>query len=616
MSGDEASLVAAMTPYLSSAVGACAGTVLTTAPDETADAAVSLGRRLLRRIFGSRGEGEPLPVPLADLVADPDDDDALAALRMAVRRALAADPGLAAEARSMLEGMPRVNQRVRAGRDAYAAARDLTIYNVTGDSRPPDVLIPLGPGLPRVKDANELDRHVHHAVLPIPYVRRDAEEQARRYLQAGQPVLLVGPSMVGKTRVAVSVIRDMFADHPLVMPDRAGALDAAGAERGTVVFLDDIDHHIGAGGITDGTLHRLLAAGCVVVATIRLADYDRSQATNRFRSPEWDVLSMFKRVFLDRKLSLDEEDRLREAVADSMVRQRIIRTGLGEYVGAAERIDEVLRYGPSACPVGYALVRGAVDWRCAGMKSPVPASLLRPLAEPYLREIDRFGLSDKRSYQKALQWATRDINPTVALLQRDGSGSFSVFDYALDVLARPGAPIPDTTWQIIVEHAEPDDLIGVGYTAEVIFTRSDVALLAWQKAAESDFADCAPVAACNLAVLAQNCGDLAAAREACQRAIDSGHADHAPMAAVNLGTLLQQQGDVDGARAAYQRAIDSDHCDHAPRGWLGLGTLLEAQGDVAGARAAYLRAADSNHAETAARAGQRLKDLSRHPGTT
>jgi len=80
--------------------------VLAKLRDDAADATVGLGRRLLQRIFGSRGEGEALPGPLADLVADPYDDDALAAARLAIRKALAADPVLAAEVRSMLAGAP------------------------------------------------------------------------------------------------------------------------------------------------------------------------------------------------------------------------------------------------------------------------------------------------------------------------------------------------------------------------------------------------------------------------------------------------------------------------------------------------------------------------------
>jgi len=126
--GDVASLAAEMTPYVSAAVGAYGGAVLAKVRDEAADATVGLGRRLLQRIFGTRGDGEPLPVPLADLAADPRDADALAAVRLVVRKALAADPVLAAEVRSMLAA-PGVTQQVHAGRDAYAAGRDQTVVN-------------------------------------------------------------------------------------------------------------------------------------------------------------------------------------------------------------------------------------------------------------------------------------------------------------------------------------------------------------------------------------------------------------------------------------------------------------------------------------------------------
>jgi len=129
MGGDVASLAAEVTPYVSAAVGAYGGAVLAKMRDETADATVGLGRRLLQRIFGTQGDGEPLPAPLADLAADPRDADALAAVRLLVRKALAADPGLAAEVGSMLAGAPGVTQQVHAGRDAYVAGRDQTVVN-------------------------------------------------------------------------------------------------------------------------------------------------------------------------------------------------------------------------------------------------------------------------------------------------------------------------------------------------------------------------------------------------------------------------------------------------------------------------------------------------------
>jgi len=127
MGGDVASLAAEMTPYISAAAAAYGGAVLARARDDAADATVGLGRRLLQRVFGARGEAEPLPEPLGDLVADPQDDDALAALRLLVRKTLAADPVLEMEVRSMLVGAPGVAMRVRAGRDAYLAGHDQTV---------------------------------------------------------------------------------------------------------------------------------------------------------------------------------------------------------------------------------------------------------------------------------------------------------------------------------------------------------------------------------------------------------------------------------------------------------------------------------------------------------
>jgi hypothetical protein len=57
---------------------------------------------LLQRIFGTRADDEALPGPVADVVADPADEDARAALRLAVRKALAGDAGLQDQVRDML----------------------------------------------------------------------------------------------------------------------------------------------------------------------------------------------------------------------------------------------------------------------------------------------------------------------------------------------------------------------------------------------------------------------------------------------------------------------------------------------------------------------------------
>ena len=130
MSGEVVSLAAEVAPYASAAVGAYGGAVLAKVRDDAADATVSLGRRLLQKIFGTRRDGEPLPEPLADAAADPGDEDAAAALRLAIRKALAASPAVAAEVREMLAG---AGVSVTASGERSIAAQVISGVAVTGD---------------------------------------------------------------------------------------------------------------------------------------------------------------------------------------------------------------------------------------------------------------------------------------------------------------------------------------------------------------------------------------------------------------------------------------------------------------------------------------------------
>ena len=133
MSGDVATMAADVMPYVTAAASAYGGAVLAKVRDDTADATVSFGRRILQRVFGRRAEGEPLPEPLADFVADPADEDAVAALRLAVRKALAAgDDDLRTEIAQLLAAAPVT---ITASGDRSVAAQHVTgSVIVTGDN--------------------------------------------------------------------------------------------------------------------------------------------------------------------------------------------------------------------------------------------------------------------------------------------------------------------------------------------------------------------------------------------------------------------------------------------------------------------------------------------------
>ena len=131
MSAEVATLAAEVAPYASAAAAAYGGAVLAKVRDDAADVTVGLGCRLLQRIFGTRGHGEPLPEAVADVVADPADEDAVAALRLAVRKALAADAGLQGEVRDMLA---QASVSVTASGERSIAAQVISGVAVTGDN--------------------------------------------------------------------------------------------------------------------------------------------------------------------------------------------------------------------------------------------------------------------------------------------------------------------------------------------------------------------------------------------------------------------------------------------------------------------------------------------------
>jgi tetratricopeptide (TPR) repeat protein len=474
-----------------------------------------------------------------------------------------------------------------------------------------------GRKLPLARIAN-LEARVNPTVLLIPYIHRDEEDTIRAHLRAKRPVLLIGSSMVGKTKMAARVIVEEFDSWPVAIPDTKTALaelDAKDAKlQNSIIWLDDIDRLIGSG-ISDGALRRLTAAGNVIIGTIRAKAYDQFRPSDQLRLPEWDVLSVFEHVFISRNLTQKELERLALVVPDPDIRDRIRTLGLGEYVGAAIQVAEALKLGAIGTdPLGYALVLAAADWRRCGMTRPIPASVLAPLAEPHLDCRRRAQLADQEAFNAGLAWATCDINPNVSLLQPTGTGSYVIYEYALDLISAQDTPIPDSSWAVIIANADVSELIAIGFIAEVAYKRTEIAIQALRKVANIEDPEQAPSTAFVLGVLLHNQGDVDGAKAAYQQAIDSGNPDYAPGAAFYLGNMLRDQGNAAAAKAAYRQAVESGHLDEAPKAAVNLGAMLRDQGDADGAKAAFQRAVDSGHPEAAPMALLNLGVLLREQG--
>jgi tetratricopeptide (TPR) repeat protein len=456
----------------------------------------------------------------------------------------------------------------------------------------------LGDKLPLVKDATDLDARVHQAMASIPYIQRDREADIRQLLTEGYPVLLVGSSMVGKTMTAATLIKALCSEKPIVIPDSREALAKLDSLnivlKQSVIWLDDINRLIGADGITDGAVRKLASQGNTLVATIRAGEYDRYRPSSTIRSLEWDVLSVFKRVFLDRELSEAERERVNRSVPDEVVRSRIYHVGLGEYVGAAEFINEALQLGPSVSPIGYALVQAAADWRRCGLERPVPGSLLPVLATQRLDARRGYALNIDKVYASALEWATQNINGEVSLLKQTDEDAFAVFDYVLDLFASRTDQIPAETWEIVIDAATQSELLSVGHTAYASHNLK-FAVKAWQKAADGPSSDIAPRAMYNLGLTFASEGKSDDADAAFTRAVDSGDPRIVAWALSARGALLAEKGQVGAAIEFYERAIACGDDSATAATQLGLGKLMVEQGDRQSARKFYAQARNSRY---------------------
>ncbi len=498
--------------------------------------------------------------------------------------------------------------------------REQAFFNIAQEIRQliglPRVVVSGGHGqLPRVRDVGLDQLRVHAALVEVPYIERDQQDKLEEAVGPGRAALVVGHSMSGKTRLAAEVVKQKFPDALLLLAESGKALrglfDGGLDLEGLVVWLDDLERFLGGDGLTVGLLDRLITGRAIVVATIRTQQRETYRPSDTLRAPEWEVLQRFSEIPLQRRLTDDELHCVRATLTDPGILAAVNHYGLAEYLGAGPEALDKFEKGEITNPIGYALVRAAVDWHRTGLIRPVSKQVLTMVLPAYLAgrpDVPR----TKQAIDEGLIWATTKINETVALLGQVFTGSngplFEAFDYLVDQLTRFSMSVPDPMWSLALEQAEPSELFTIGWVA-VRADKLAAAEMAFQQAMAGGHAEWAPGAAFGLGAVLEVQGDREGAKAAYQQAIASGHAKWAPNAAFGLGRLLEVQGDREGAKAAYQQAIASGHAEWAPRAAFGLGRLLEVQGDQEGTKAAYQQAIASGHAEATPRAAYRLEQL-------
>src|SRR5829696_7778579 len=134
-----------------------------------------------------------------------------------------------------------------------------------------------GGGFPVIDDLDRESFGVHRSAIQMGFQPRDIETPVKEAIQERRPVLLVGASMTGKTRLLHHVLKESYGQWRVWIPAREGvaALFEGGRSPSEIVlWLDDLEGHLsGDQPLRADWIDRAVSQGCIVVATIRAEEY-------------------------------------------------------------------------------------------------------------------------------------------------------------------------------------------------------------------------------------------------------------------------------------------------------------------------------------------------------
>ncbi|RKS05984.1 hypothetical protein DFP74_1604 [Nocardiopsis sp. Huas11] len=449
----------------------------------------------------------------------------------------------------------------------------------------------------RQADAHELGAH---DALPgpaddglPPYVPRDVDGELDRRLAAaaaslrGGLVLVAGASTAGKTRALAAALARGLPERMLVAPPEDADLrllpawlqaSAGSAPRQWVVWLDDVDRHLSASGLTPALVAQLGRAGAVVAATIRRERLDslRPSATDPAPGAEGVGYTVLKTspVTLDRLWSGQERERASTSGDERLVRAAADeRFGVAEQLAAGPHLQQAWDHGPDGGhPRGYALVAAAVGLARAGLTSPLTREQLHTAHTAYLPHPPPL----PEETDLAWAWATCQRSGLAGLLvPADPEGRrWRAFDYLTTQ-----DPLPEAIWHAALDMTTDQDRNDVGLTAYHA-ERSDIAETAWRPLARQGDT----FAMFHLGILLAESGRKAEAEIWWLRGAEQGDTG----AMNNLGILLAKAGRTEDAEAWWFWAANKgDNTDAT----VNLGSLLYTADRKAEAENWYQKAA-------------------------
>ena len=461
------------------------------------------------------------------------------------------------------------------------------------------------------------------------FVPRDIQDQLVKHLNNGTPVLIEGPSMSGKTRLAIETIRSHWPEAPFWFPRDEGDIEkllnsSQQPAPGTVILLDDIDRFLSNQSLTLGRLNQWINIPCAIIATMMHSQYVKHSDRANEKVPGWDAVNRFKILTLDPSLSTEELNAVKLTSYANQLSQ-IESIGLGPLLGCAEAVriafaDELEKHSWSG-----ALIKAAADWRRIDLG---PASREQLISFSLAHKSDAWETAETVNLDNAWEQATKLINHTISLLRQVGEDRWEVLDIIADeadwkISADTFAALqnvtlserqirrsaitmflqdspPSSTNAMFQRAIDTDPTNATILGAYALFLENvrgemDQAEQMYQRAIDAD--PNSAFALASYAVFLENVrGNMDQAEQMYQQAIDAD-----PHHATNLGNyatfLHTVHGDMDQAEQMYQQAIDAD-----PHHAINLGNyaifLHTVRGDMDQAQQMYQQAitADPHHA--------------------
>ncbi|WP_069737383.1 sel1 repeat family protein [Streptomyces sp. EN27] len=250
-----------------------------------------------------------------------------------------------------------------------------------------------------------------------PYVVRDSDavlgERVRTAAGSGGLVLVTGEPLSGKSRTAwAAMLTNLPGTTRLLAP--AAGTDLRGlpavlrgrGENRCVIWLDELEGHLGEHGLTPALLAELVRLGVPVIATMNDTAYKANRFGGHARAR---MLAAVDTVELGREWKTDELERLSGEYEDDRLNDAFggCEDGsIAAYLAVGPELWDEWWWDrrPNAHPHGHLLVRVAMDLAKSGtLGTPIPSSLLREACVLYEQEAAQ---AAGETFEDALAWAS------------------------------------------------------------------------------------------------------------------------------------------------------------------------------------------------------------------